>query len=107
MDATTTMILYFVFFIVVIYFLMIRPQQKQQKQRMAMLNSLKVRDKVVTSGGIMGKIVKVKDETVVIQIADKVEIEVLKAGINSVENRDVTEDKGPKEKEKVEDQPQA
>ena len=93
MDQTVMLIGYFAFFIAVMYFLMIRPQQKQQKKRQALLNSLKVRDKVVTSGGILGKIVKVKDETVVVQIADKVEIEILKAGINSVENRDVEESK--------------
>jgi preprotein translocase subunit YajC len=75
-----------------VYFLMIRPQQKQQKQRQAMLNSLRVRDKVITAGGLYGKITKVKDTSVIMQIADKVEVEVAKSGIISVENRDVSAD---------------
>ena len=78
MESTATLVLYFVFIGAFIYFLMIRPQQKQQKKRQTMLNSIRVRDKVITAGGILGKVVKVKDETVVVQIADKVEIEILK-----------------------------
>lgn len=110
MDATTTMILYFAFFVVVIYFLLIRPQQKQQKKRQEMLKSLRVRDKVTTAGGILGKIVKVKDETVIIQIADKVEIEVLKAGVSTVENRETSgsgEEPGKKGREKPEPKEEA
>jgi preprotein translocase subunit YajC len=80
---------------------MIRPQQKQQKQRQAMLSSLRVRDKVITGGGIYGKILKVKDESVIMQIADKVEVEVAKSGIISVENRDVTIETNKKITDKV------
>lgn len=97
---TMTLVLYFVVFFGIMYFLMIRPQQKQQKQRQAMLNSLKVNDKVVTSGGIYGKITKVKDKTVMLRIAEKVEIEVAKAGIGSVENREITAEKDKKEDRK-------
>ena len=97
---TMTLVLYFVVFFGIMYFLMIRPQQKQQKQRQAMLSSLRVNDKVVTSGGIYGKVTKVKDKTVILKIADKVEIEVAKAGIGSVENREVTVEKDKKEDKK-------
>ncbi len=97
---TMTLALYFVVFFGIMYFLMIRPQQKQQKQRQAMLSSLHVNDKVVTSGGIYGKITKVKDKSIMLRVADKVEIEVAKAGIGSVENREVTVEKDKKEDKK-------
>jgi preprotein translocase subunit YajC len=80
---------------------MIRPQQKQQKQRQAMINSLRVRDKVITSGGLYGKITKVKDTSVLMQIADKVEVEVDKSGIISVQNRDITADTNKKSNDKA------
>jgi preprotein translocase subunit YajC len=66
----------------IFYFLLIRPQQKRQKQaqleRDAMLNALKPNDKVVTSGGIYGSIVAVRDDkkTVMLKIAQSVTIEV-------------------------------
>jgi preprotein translocase subunit YajC len=93
-SSTLTLIFYVVIIFGTMYFLMIRPQQKQQKQRMAMLNSLRVRDKIITAGGLYGKIIKVKDVSVILQIADKVEVEVAKSGIISVENRDVTAESG-------------
>lgn len=110
-SSTLTLVLYFVVFFGIMYFLMIRPQQKQAKQRQALLNSLRVKDKVITAGGIYGKITKVKEKSVMVQIADKVEIEVTKNGISSVENREVVvekEKKGDKndkknDKAKVED----
>ncbi|MHB1406547.1 MAG: preprotein translocase subunit YajC [Desulfitobacteriaceae bacterium] len=93
-NSTVSLVLYFAVFFGIMYFLMIRPQQKQQKQRQTLLSSLKVKDKVITAGGVYGKIIKVKDKSVILQIADKVEIEVAKAGIASVENREiVAEDK--------------
>ncbi|CAA7601684.1 preprotein translocase, YajC subunit [Acididesulfobacillus acetoxydans] len=92
-QGTLTIILYFVVFFGIMYFLMIRPQQKQQKQRQAMLSSLRVKDKVITSGGIYGKITKIKEKSVMVQIADKIEVEVTRAGIASVENREITVEK--------------
>ena len=52
--------------IVIMYFLLIRPQKKKEKAVTAMRNSIKVGDEVVTIGGICGKIVKTKDETLTI-----------------------------------------
>ena len=99
--STTSLILYFVVFFGIMYFLMIRPQQKQKKQREALLSSIKVRDKVVTSGGMYGKITKIKDKTVMIQIADKVEVEMLKSSVLSVENRDVVVETDKKDKKDI------
>ena len=52
---------------VLLYFMMIRPQRKREKETRAMINALKVGDKVVTIGGICGKVIKIKDEFVVIE----------------------------------------
>jgi len=88
-QSTLTLVLYFVVFFGIMYFLMIRPQQKQAKKRAALMSSLRTRDEVITTGGIYGKITKVKEDTVMLQIADKVEIEMAKTGIVSVENREI------------------
>lgn len=53
--------------IVLLYFMMIRPQRKREKETKEMINALKVGDKIVTIGGICGKVVKIKDEFVVIE----------------------------------------
>lgn len=53
--------------IVLLYFMMIRPQKKKEKELRAMIDAMKVGDKVVTIGGICGKVVKIKDEFVFIE----------------------------------------
>ena len=88
-SSTMSLVLYFVVFFGIMYFLMIRPQQKQAKKRQSLLSGIKVRDQIVTAGGIYGKITKVKDDSIMLLIADKVEVEVAKSGIISVENRDI------------------
>lgn len=93
MTQQTTLILYIVVFIPFIYFVMIRPQQKQAKKRKALINGIKTRDQVITAGGLYGKITKVKEDSVLMTIADKVEVEVAKTGILSVENRDINLEK--------------
>ena len=71
--------------IVIMYFLMIRPQKKREKETTAMRNSVQVGDEIVTIGGICGKIVKTKDETIVIQVgADKVKMEMMRWSISKV-----------------------
>lgn len=84
MQQWTGTILYLLFFFAIIYFLMIRPQQKQQKKRQEMISNLKVNEAVVTIGGIHGRIIKLKDDSVVIRIADKVEVEFDKAAVGRV-----------------------
>lgn len=95
-SSTMTMILYFVVFFGIMYFLMIRPQQKQKKQRETLLNSLQPKDKVMTSSGIYGKIVRLRDNTAILQIADKVEIEIAKSAISTILNRDTVIEKDKK-----------
>jgi preprotein translocase subunit YajC len=67
--------------IVVFYFFMIRPQMKKQKEVAAFRNSLAKGDKVITTGGIYGKIVEMKDNTVLLQVDDNVKIRVDKSAI--------------------------
>jgi len=80
----TASIIYIVALFAILYFLMIRPQQKRQKQHAAMIKALKVGDNIITIGGLLGSIVKIKDKTVVVRVADKVHIEVLKNAISQV-----------------------
>jgi preprotein translocase subunit YajC len=70
----------------VFYFLLIRPQQKKMKDHRAMLQSLKRNDKVVTGGGIVGTIAKVRDDSdeVEVEIAPGVRITVLRGTISTV-----------------------
>jgi preprotein translocase subunit YajC len=67
--------------IVVFYFFMIRPQMKRQKEVRKFRESLAKGDKVVTTGGIYGKIVEVKETVIILEIAKDVEIKVDKNGI--------------------------
>lgn len=75
---------YLAFLFAIIYFLMIRPQQKQQKQRTAMLSTVKVDDKVVTIGGIYGKVIKVKEDVLTVRIADKTEVEMERSAVGRI-----------------------
>lgn len=69
---------------VVLYFIMIRPQMKRQKDHRNMLAAVAKGDEVVTSGGIVGKVGKVGDAYVGIEIAEGVEITVQKGAITTV-----------------------
>jgi preprotein translocase subunit YajC len=77
-------ILMMVVFIAIFYFLLIRPQQKKAKEHQAMVTKLSAGDEVVTSGGILGKIVEVGDAFVTIEIAPNVQIKVQKFQITSL-----------------------
>lgn len=57
--------------IAIFYFMIIRPENKRKKQTKAMLDALKVGDSVITIGGIIGKVLKVKDDKVCIEIGDR------------------------------------
>ncbi len=67
--------------IVVFYFFMIRPQVKRQKEVRKFRESLDKGDKVVTTGGIYGKIVEVKETAIILEVAKDVQIKVDKNGI--------------------------
>ena len=68
----------------IFYFLLIRPQQKRAKETRAMLQALQKGDEVVTIGGILGKVTKVGDDNVAVEIADNVIVQVQKPAIQNV-----------------------
>lgn len=70
---------------VIFYFLLIRPQQKQRKAHQALLAAVKTGDKVVTNSGIHGMIANVKEQTVLLKVADNVKIEIDKAAITGID----------------------
>ena len=78
-----------VFVMVIFYFLLIRPQQKRAKQHKEMLSAIRRGDKIVTSGGLTGTIVKVVDdsETVEVEIAKDVKVNVVRAMIADVKGK--------------------
>lgn len=81
----------------IFYFLVIRPQQRKQRQaqteREAMLKALKPGDKVITSSGIYGTIVAVreKEDTVLLRIAQSVSIEMLRSSVAGLQSADIKE----------------
>ncbi|MBQ9132442.1 MAG: preprotein translocase subunit YajC [Clostridia bacterium] len=71
---------------VLFYFIGIRPQRKQEKEQNAMRNALTVGDEVTTIGGIIGKIISIKEETCVIETShDRTQIRILKTAISRVD----------------------
>ena len=72
----------------IMYFLLIRPQQKKLKDHQAMVNAVRRGDLVVTQGGIIGKVVKVREDgEVEVEIADGVKVRVVKSTIAQVLNK--------------------
>jgi preprotein translocase subunit YajC len=69
---------------VAFYFLMIRPQQKRMKDLQTAVNAVKKGDQVVTGGGLVGKVTKVEDEQVEIELAPNVKVRAIKATLTSV-----------------------
>ena len=70
--------------VVLFYFMLIRPQQKRAKEHQAMLGNLKRGDNVVLSSGVLGKIVRVEDKEVGVEIAQGVTVKVMKGMITEV-----------------------
>lgn len=68
----------------VFYFLILRPQQKRAKEHAALVAALQKGDEVVTIGGVLGKVVKVGEENVMVEIASGVEVQVQKPAVQTV-----------------------
>ena len=72
--------------LVVMYFFVMRPQKKQEKETKNMRESLKVGDEITTIGGIIGKVISVKEETVMIETGhDRTKIRILKSAVSRVD----------------------
>ena len=88
-----------VLLIFIMYFLLIRPQKKREKAVTAMRNAIKVGDEIITIGGICGKIVKTKDDTLTIQVGtDKTKFEVMRWAISKVVTDEPARSPGKKTK---------
>ena len=74
-------VIFFAGFILIFYFLIWRPQSKRSKEHKSLMSGLNKGDEVVTSGGIIGKITKVSDDFIVVEISDNVEVKVQKVAI--------------------------
>ncbi|HET9571964.1 MAG TPA: preprotein translocase subunit YajC [Bacteroidales bacterium] len=88
-----SMLLPMLLIFVVFYFFMIRPQNKKQKEIQKARAALKAGDRVVTSGGIFGKIKDVKDDSFIIEISENVRIRVEKSAVFAAGTEAVTEEK--------------
>ncbi len=83
-SAFMSLLLPFVLFIFVLYFLLIRPQSKRAKEQQKLLSDVAIGDEVLTSGGLVGKVLKLRDTFVVLKIAQNVEVTVQKNAIANV-----------------------
>lgn len=77
----------FILIFIVFYFLLIRPQQKQRKEHEEMLKTLAKNDEVVTTGGVHGTIVNVKETTVVLRIDDNAKLEIEKYAVAQIKKK--------------------
>ncbi len=87
-DATGSLLMFIplIVIFVAMYFFMIRPQKKQEKEATRMRDELTVGDEITTIGGIIGKIVSIKDETLVLETTkDRTRIRILKSAVSRVD----------------------
>jgi preprotein translocase subunit YajC len=69
---------------IIFYFLLIRPQQKRMKQHQAMIGGVKPRDTVITSGGLIGKVTKVDEHEIELEVATGVKVRVVKSMLSDI-----------------------
>jgi preprotein translocase subunit YajC len=90
-------ILPFILIFIIMYFMVIRPQQKKAKEHQEMLGKLKRNDEVMTSGGIYGKVIDLKEAVVTLEVAPNVRIRVHRPQISAVLTAEKTSTKEGKE----------
>jgi len=84
MQSTLMNMLPLVLMFVVLYFVMIRPQMKKQKEHKSMIDALAKGDEVVTAGGLLGKVAKLADNAVTLEIATGVEVQMQRSAVVQV-----------------------
>jgi len=84
MQSSLMSMLPLVLMFAVLYFLMIRPQMKKQKEHRAMIDALAKGDEVVTVGGVLGKVSKIDDSFVGLEVANGVELQIQRASVVQV-----------------------
>lgn len=85
--AQLAQVLPLVLFFLVLYFIMIRPQQVQQKRYREMLTRLKKGDRVLTRGGLYGVVLEIKDNQLMLELAQNVRVRAERSAVQSVVNR--------------------
>ena len=80
-------LLFFLPLILIFYFLLIRPQQQRAKKHAEMVNNIKRGDTVVTSGGLIGKVNKVNDGELSVDLAENVRVRIIKSMVIEVRNK--------------------
>ena len=73
--------------VVVFYFFLIRPQQKKAKVHREMISNVRRGDQVVTSGGLLGKVAKVSDDEVLVDLGDNVRVRVVKSTLSDIRSK--------------------
>src|SRR3989337_104986 len=86
-DMLNSLIVPTMLIIGIMYFLMIRPQQKRLKEHRDMVAAIRRGDTIVTSGGIIGKVTKVDDQELQVEIADGVKVKLLRSTISEVRGK--------------------
>ena len=86
-DMLNSLIVPTMLIIGIMYFLMIRPQQKRLKEHRDMVAAIRRGDTIVTSGGIIGKVTKVDDQELQVEIADGVKIKVVRSTVSEVRGK--------------------
>ncbi len=96
LNSPVVTILWFVVLIAIFWFLLLRPQRKEQKKRDEMIKNLHRGDRVVTMGGMHGSIVDITDDTVLVRIADKVEVTISRSAVGQVQSSRDKQVSGPR-----------
>ena len=92
------LVLPMVILIAMMYFVLYRPQKKQQKKDAEMRNSIEIGDEVTTIGGVIGRVVAIKEDTFVLETtSDRVKIRFRRSAISSVEKLDINVKKDSKD----------
>ena len=88
-ESTWTSFVPMILIFVVFYFLLIRPQEKKRKEHEKLVSSVKKGEEILTSGGIVGKVVKINDSepTILVEIAENVVVKVLKSAVSDIMSR--------------------
>ena len=68
----------------IMYFMMIRPQKRREKERKEMINSVKSGARVLLTSGIIGEVIEVKENTLMVRIADNTKVELVRAAISQI-----------------------
>ena len=85
---------------VIFYFLLIRPQQKRNKEHKEMITNLKKGDRIITNGGIYGRITGLDDTTLTVEIADRVRVKVVRGNVSALAQNAAQAAPAKKEKDK-------